>query len=45
MLDAVRSFGYKRLFSKIASFARERKAPRNRGIAEIQPAMAMVQHR
>ena len=27
ILDTARSFGYKRLFSKIVSFARERKAP------------------
>ena len=27
ILDTARSFGYKRLFFKIVSFARERKAP------------------
>ena len=47
ILDTARSFGYKRLFSKIVSFARERKAPLKQGIAEIQSAVqirAMVKH-
>ena len=44
ILDSVRSFSYERPFSKIVSFARERKAPRNRGIAESQSAVLMNSH-
>jgi hypothetical protein len=46
VLDSVRSFRYKRAFSKIVP-ACERKVPSERGIAEIQSAVqmnAMVKH-
>lgn len=41
ILDTARSFCHKRPISKIVSFARERKAPGNMGIAEIQSAVQM----